>query len=64
MKLYYAPRMYSNETIPLGYHHLKSFEELQYVSGPAVAFRKKIIIATRSYDTVPSADHLTVIRLH
>lgn len=55
--------MHSNETIPIGYYHLKTFEQLQYVSGPAIAYGKKIIIATRSYDTIPSADHLVVIRL-
>lgn len=56
--------MYSNEDIPMGYYHLKSFEELQLISGPAIAYGKKIIVATRSYDTIPSSDHLTVIRLH
>lgn len=55
--------MFKDEAIPLGYHVLRTFEELQYVSGPAIAYGKKIIIATRSYDTIPSSDHLTVIRL-
>lgn len=63
VKLYYASILGMNEIVPSDYYHVHSMEILELVSGPAVMYNKIIIVATKTYETIPWSEHLIVVRL-
>lgn len=46
VKIYYSYRTYDGH-VPDGYFHITSKEQLDLLSGPAVLYNKKIIVATK-----------------
>lgn len=60
--IFYAPNYAANETPP-NYMHIKTLEEINLLSGAALLYSKKIIIVTRSYETIQSHDFLYIVKL-
>lgn len=53
VKIYYSYRTYDGY-IPNGYFHITSKEQLDLLSGPAVLYNKKIIVATKEIVSIES----------
>jgi len=62
VKLYFSYKAHDDFCPPM-YYHVRTFEEIGLVSGPALVYNKKIIVATKSIATFPNSDHLYIVRL-
>nr|WDA64605.1 hypothetical protein PIFADJLK_00035 [Oryctes rhinoceros nudivirus] len=60
--IFYSPQS-NPDNIPPNYFHVRYLEEANLLGGVAMLYSKKIIVATNSYDTIQSSDHLYVTKL-
>lgn len=60
--IFYSPQS-NPDNIPPNYFHVRHLEEANLLGAVAMLYSKKIIVATNSYDTIQSSNHLYVTKL-
>lgn len=62
VKIFYSIKK-NDEACPSGYFLLTSQKALPLLSGPAIAYNKQIIVATKYYNSIPNSEHLYIVRI-
>lgn len=61
--VFYYTSQRSDSRAPPGSLVVTNLELLSWLSGPALIYRKDIIVCTHTYHDIPNADFLNVVRL-
>lgn len=59
---YYAPSVNERTSAPVGLP-IVTADVVEHLVGPALLYKRRIIVCTHKYNTIPNGEFLTVVRL-